>query len=156
MTTRRKLFLALTIFAIGSASVSAQHIDLRLNGLKIGAKYGSIVKKLGKPVSDRRWGNVPCGDDMRTLRYDGLEIRLESGGDNPLGLYRVVVTKSKWSMSGIRIGDSRTTVTRKFGTGRSMSEHGQRFLSYSIVDGYANFYFRKNRLAKVEWEFNFC
>jgi hypothetical protein len=154
--TRRALVLTLALVVVGHGSVNSQHVNLRLNGLDIGIKYDSIAKKLGKPISDRRLGNVPCGDAMRTLRYDGLQLNLEAGGDNPFGLYRVEVTKPRWSVSGIRIGSRRSDVVRKFGRGTAMTDDGQDYLDYDINDGFARFSFRKNRLRKVEWEFNFC
>ncbi|MGD9562683.1 MAG: hypothetical protein AB7F88_11900 [Pyrinomonadaceae bacterium] len=82
---------------------------------------------------------------MRTLRYKGLVLRLESGGLDPLGLYSVEVTSPKWSISGLRIGASWNQVVAKFGRG-----------PHFIIDGYAHLHFKRNRLIKMRWEFNFC
>jgi len=62
--------------------IRSQVINPRVNGLDIGAKYPAIVRKLGRPISDKRDGEVPCGGAMRTLRYNGLVLRLEIGGTN--------------------------------------------------------------------------
>ena len=125
---------------------NAQVINPRIKGLSIGSKYKDIVKNLGRPISDKLGGNVPCGGDtMRTLFYKGLVLRLEVGGTRPLGLYKVEVSSPKWSVSGLRIGARRIDVVKKFGPG-----------PYFISDGYARFQFKRNRLLKMEWEFNFC
>lgn len=138
--------LLLLTVVLTASEVNAQvKIHPRLNGLDIGAKYLTIVKRLGKPLSDIRGGEVPCGAAMRTLRYRGLVLRLETGGAQPLGLYKVEVTSAKWSISGLRIGATRKQVISKFGSG-----------PYFIQDGYAKVEFRRKRLVGMQWEFNFC
>lgn len=88
---------------------------------------------------------MPCGAAMRTLRYHGLVLRLETGGTQPLGLCKVKVTSPKWSIPGLRIGATRKQVISKFGSG-----------PYFIQDGYAKVEFRKNCLVGMQWEFNLC
>jgi hypothetical protein len=133
------------IFLFTVSGSNAQVINPRINSLDIGAKYRAIVKKFGRPISDRRGGEVPCGGAMRSLRYNGLILSLEVGDANPLGLYKVEVTSPKWTVSGLRIGVSRREVISKFGRG-----------PYFIKDGYARFHYKRNKLIKMEWEFNFC
>ncbi len=82
---------------------------------------------------------------MRTLRYDGLVLRLEEGGTKPLGLYKLEIASPNWLVSGLRVGASRSKVVSKLGRG-----------PYFIEDGFAHFYFKRNRLVKMQWEFNFC
>lgn len=135
----------LGIFIAATIGINAQVINPRISGLRIGSNYREIVKKLGKPLSDKRRGEVPCGDAMRTLVYPGLVLRLEVGGIKPLGLYKIEVSSPKWLVSGLRIGARRSEVLKKFGS-------EPRF----IKDGYAHFHYKRNRLAKMEWEFNFC
>ena len=74
------LFFGIFFFTVGG--INAQVINPRVNGLNIGAKYPAIVKKLGRSISDKCGGDAPCGETMRTLRYDGLVLRLEIGGTN--------------------------------------------------------------------------
>lgn len=149
-------FLLVCLTTFFSVSTSSQSIDLDVNGIKITAKYKAIVRKLGRPISDRTGGSVPCGDRMRTLKYDGLTLILESGEPDSLGLYKVEVTSRKWSVAGTRIGDSKTTILNKFGRVSESVENGKRYLPYFIPDGYARYHLKRNRVSKVEWEFNFC
>ena len=86
-------FLGVVFSAV--CGLNAQNINPRIDGLGIGSEYTAIVKKLGKPHSDKRGGEVPCGDTMRTLYYRGLVLRLEVGGMSPLGLYKVEITSNK-------------------------------------------------------------
>jgi len=140
-----RLAFLLGIFFVGVCNLDAQVINPQIKDLSIGSKYNHIVKKLGKPLSDTRSGVVPCGGTMRTLFYGGLILRLEVGGIEPLGLYKVEVTSEKWPVSGLRIGARRSDVVKKFGPG-----------PYYILDGYARFQYKRSRLAKIEWEFNYC
>lgn len=144
------------LFALFSGGASSQTIDLDIKGLKVTATYKAIVAKLGKPITDVKGGTVPCGDRMRTLKYPGMILRLESGGMDPLGLYKVEVTSRKWSINGVRIGDRSSKVIQRFGQTSKMLENRREYLPYFIPDGYARFYLRGNRVSKIEWEFNFC
>lgn len=134
-----------------------QNIDLRVNGIGNGDKYPAIVKALGRPASSVRRGEVPCGDAMQTLRYNGLLLRLEVGGPNPFGLYKTQVTSPDWNVSSIRVGARKAEVISKFGNAEEMVEGKRRYLWYWINDGWARFYLgRGNQVTMIEWEFNFC
>jgi hypothetical protein len=141
----RELVLLFGMVLFAATPLTAQVTHPQVSGLDIGAKYSDIVRKLGRPISDRQGGKVPCGGAMRTLRYNGLVLRLETGDTDPLGLYKVEVTSAKWMVSRLRIGATRREVLSKLGPG-----------PYFIDDGYLNFYYRKNKVIKIEWEFNFC
>lgn len=67
------------------------------------------------------------------------------------------VTAAKWQISGkARVGENVENVRTKFGVGNLSKKNGLDNLSYYITDGYANFYFRNNKLVKVNWELNVC
>lgn len=109
-----KIAVLLGMLSSAFCSADAQIINPRIEGLEIGSKYSTIVKKLGMPLSSRRGGEVPCGGEMRTLSYRGLVLRLEVGGNDPLGLYKVEIASPKWLVSGLRIGARRTEVVKRF------------------------------------------
>jgi hypothetical protein len=81
---------------------------------------------------------------------------MEVGGSKPLGLYKAEVTSRRWRVSGVRIGDSKAKVLRRFGRVDEFKEKGKHYLRYWIKDGWSNFYFNRNRLRAVAWESNFC
>ena len=142
-----------------SQSIFGQTIDLNVNGVEINNSYADVIKKLGKPAKSKKDGNVPCSDGSTrsTLHYSGLILKLESNPEvKDFGVYKVEVTSAKWSVRGVRIGDSKEAVFAKFGKGNELFEVGRPYLAYFIVDGYASFYFHDERLAKIVWEFNFC
>lgn len=137
----------------------AQIIKLNVNGVQITASKSEVLRRLGKPVSSRVGGIVPCSDGStrRTIRYPGLVLRLEANADvRDFGVYEIDVTSPKWLVSGLRIGTQKRNVIKKFGHGRVLKENGKSYLAYFIEDGYASFHFKKNRLVKLSWEFNFC
>jgi hypothetical protein len=147
------------VFGYLLASASAQTISVDVNGIDIGSSRSEVQRRLGKPVSSRIGGIVPCNDGSirRTLRYPGLIMHLESSRQSrDFGVYDISVTSARWSIAGIKIGATRSAVVAKFGNGRVLRENGKPYLTYFIKDGYASFYFTNNRLTKVFWEFNFC
>jgi hypothetical protein len=118
-----------------------------------------VIRKLGKPLSARKGAGFPCDDGpLLTLRYSGLRIELiEDSGGRDYFVAAMEVNSLKWITSGIAVGASIKNVRKRFGqnnkTGR---ERGLENLTYYIKDGYANFYFRNNKLVKVNWELNIC
>lgn len=138
---------------------SAQTIDLKVKGIDVGASYQTVLRQLGKPLLSRKGGTNPCGSTKLTLRYSGLTITLD--GDSDEGNFTVVaieITSPKWEVApGIKVGASFTDVQAKFvQTEEPTKEKGLKNLSYFVIDGYANFYFRDNKLVKVTWELNLC
>ncbi len=152
----KRLSLVSAFVVFTSHAAEGQTIDLSVEGLTTQASYESIVRKLGKPVSDRRTGNVPCGEAMRILRYPGLTLKLEVGSPQPFGLYRIKVTSRRWLVSDLSVGDSKATIIKRFGRGRPIRDGNSTYLGYLMKEGYASFHIRQNRVTKIEWEFNFC
>lgn len=155
-----KTFLLSIFFILTaiSANSSAQTINLKLSGIDIGTPRAKVLKTLGKPLSSIKRGEFPCDNGpMLTLRYSGLTLKmLESNDGKDFIVGNVIVTSNKWSVSGIKIGASVNDVKNKFGNKDLRKEEGFDALSYLINDGYAAFFFKKNKLIKIAWELNVC
>ena len=153
-------FFFLGVFLVHFWSpIYTQTVKLDVNGVRFTTSRAEVRKKLGRPSSDKIGGDVPCdgGAARRTIRYPGLILRLASDpGEPEFGVYAVGVTSGRWSVSGVRIGSTKNVVLRKLGKGKALSRHEPSQLGYVLDEGYADFYFTKNRLTKVFWQFNFC
>ncbi len=156
---KRLLFLSLLIIFALHLNASAQTIDLKVKGVEIGTSYSSVLEKLGKPLSSKVGGIVPCSDGSKllTVRYQGLVIELSKDVDETnFTVFSMTVTSPRWSMSGINIGADIKNVRTKYGSSKLIKDEGMDSLIYYITDGFATFYFRNKKLVKVRWEFNFC
>lgn len=145
------------LFALSFTSL-AQTIDLQVSGVGVTTPYSIVLQKLGKPLSKKKGGTFPCGDEMLTLRYQGLIVKLIEANDGTGFIVGSVdVTSPKWSVSGINVGASIKDVQTKFGQlEEKTKKSGLENLSYGMAEGFANFYFRNNKLVKISWEFNIC
>jgi len=155
---KRFLFILIIAFAL-SLTASAQTIDLQVKGVEIATPYSTVIQKLGKPLSEKKGGEFPCDNsDMLTLRYKGLIVRLIEANDGTGFIVgSVSITSAKWSISGVNIGASIKDIQTRFGQSEvETKESGLENLSYGMAEGFANFYFRNNKLVKVSWEFNIC
>jgi hypothetical protein len=149
------IFIAFIVFPL---TASAQTIELKVNGIEIGAYYSTVLKKLGKPLSKKKGGSFPCDDDrMMTMRYAGLILKLIPDNNNRYFVAAMEVTSRKWVTSGIMVGANIKDVQRRFGRNdKPRKEKVSENLPYFIKDGYANFYFRNKKLVRINWELNAC
>jgi hypothetical protein len=133
-------------------------IKLQIKGVDIGTSYEEVFRRLGKPLSSRKRGTNPCGGTKLTLRYSGLTVNLDPDADEQNFIVVFVeVTSPEWEVSGIRIGASLEDVRAKFGKSSELRKESRlETIGYFAGDGYADFYFRKNKLVKVSWELNLC
>lgn len=140
-----------------SLPVLTQPNEFNVKGVKVGTLYKQVIKKLGRPTSTRKGGEYPCeSGPITTLRYPGLKIELiPSHNEKSLFVASMEVTSSKWLISSkIRIGARVEKVMRAFGNIELKSDGNRKYLPYYIGDGYAPFYFHRNRLLKAKWELN--
>jgi hypothetical protein len=154
------LLLPLLFFYGLAPSARAQKtISPSVKGIGLGATYIKITRRFGKPLSERDGGKDACSGEMLALRYPGLVFTLD--GETSLRYYVTVsieVTSPKYPFApGIGVGASLAKVQAKFGrNGKRARDAGGQKLSYSIKDGFADFYFRKNKLVKAVLRMNPC
>lgn len=135
-----------------------QTIKLEVKSVDIGTSYRDVLRRLGKPLSSKKRGTNPCGGTKLTLSYPGLTVNLDPDADEQNFIVVFVeVTSPNWEVSGISVGASLEDVRAKFGKSSKLrKESGLDTIGYFVTEGYADFYFRKNKLVKVSWELNLC
>jgi hypothetical protein len=155
---KQLVFLFLIVLFALPFTTLAQTIDLQVNGVGTTAQYSVVLEKLGKPLSKKKGGVFPCDNgEMLTLRYQGLIVRLIEANDGTGFIVGSIdVTSPKWSVSNINVGASMKDVQAKFGQSDKTKKSGLENLSYGMAEGFANFYFRNNKLVKISWGFNIC
>jgi len=154
------LFAAFAISAVGQNSIRE---GLKVNGLALGSTYAQTIKTFGKPVRDITSRKIDecIGSRTRTLTYPGLKVELVEGERNAFTVFAFEVTSTKWSFSGIKIGEPAEQIQRRFGTsGRTVEREktGQTWF-YEMTDespGGTNFYFRNGKLIKVNTGYEMC
>jgi len=155
------LFVWFTLVALPTI-VSANEIDLRINGIGLGTSQSTVFRQLGKPLEIKKGEYDECGGDIRKiLRYSGLTIELLGDGNGRnFTVTSIEVSSSKWLVaSKIRVSVSPKSVQAKFGLPYNKGkEEGLQFYSYINKgnDGFADFYFRGNKIVKISWEYNPC
>lgn len=161
-----KLLNAAIVLALLSISALCQNSireGLKVNGLALGATYAATVKAFGKPARDVTSRRIDecIGSRTRTLTYPGLKVELVEGERHAFTVFGFEVTSARWDVSGVKIGDSSTTIQRRFGTtGRTIDKdsNGSTWF-YEMTDenpGGSNFYFRNGKLIKVNTGFEMC
>ena len=115
-----KLFLAIVLLSVTGTIFSqvSTREGLKVNGVALGDTYQQVVRKLGKPSSEKKRKADECvGGVELTLRYPGLELRLWDDSENPkkftVGWFEV--KSAKWNVSGARVGITSEAVRKLFG-----------------------------------------
>ncbi len=170
LKTDMKKLLLISLFCIFTFSISAQEklneIDLRVNGIGSGTSYSTVIRKLGKPnrtktVKFKAESACSNSDETHlTVFYSGLEITfLGDGKGRKLDVYSIKVTTNKWTASGIKIGATKKQIQTKFGTPNFKDTRSAetifRYVTKENLGG-VNFYFRNNKLVKVEMTETLC
>jgi hypothetical protein len=145
-------------------SVSAQdEVDARINGIGAGTLYSAVIKKIGKPLRVNENGFGECaGGFLKTLYYEGFEIEfLSEDKRRNYTVTSMTLTSPKWSIAPeVRIGTDKKDVRAKYGqpNGVSVRKSGVELFSYTTKANFDGvyFYFRNNKLIRVEMFRTFC
>lgn len=153
----KRLSLIFIIFALPLIAYT-QTVKLKVNGIEVGTSYSTVIKKLGKPLSIKK-GTYPCEEGAKVIvtKYKGLSLAfLESYPAKKLFVAKAEVTSPQWNIPRVRLGESVKQIRSKFSIVKERTTPG--FDVYTTIngEGYAYFYFKKNKLVKVSWELNAC
>ncbi len=164
-------FMLIGLFAISAMAQKPPTIELVVKGIKSETDYPTIVQKLGKPKSEDDTGLNECTQGTgKSLSYEGLEITVEKGeNDRTYKLLDMKITSSKWlTDKGIKIGATPQQVIAKYGKTeyedafeRPTEEKvftGEKWLVYEMKNGPGDvtFYFKNDRLVRIELEPTIC
>ena len=148
------LLLILTGCVFGQENL--HEIDIKVNGVRSGSSYASVIQKVGKPMrtkTEKYKVSEACSnlaETHLTLYYSGLEITLlgNSRGKN-LDIYRIEISSKRWLASGVRIGTTSENIIAKFNEPNSKAESSGETVFYYVTKGNlggVNFYFKGNKL----------
>lgn len=137
-----------------------------VNGIALGASYFEVVRKFGKPASEKKRKADECvGGTEMTLRYPGIKFLLwdDPGDPKKFSVGWFEVTSAKWSVSGARVGDTTAAVKKRFGT-RSQEEPAKRNqpliwyyeLNPEVSPGSTSFSFRGGKVVSISSMWLMC
>lgn len=158
-------FMLVGLFAFTATAQKSKEVELIVGGIKSETAYSAIVKKFGKPQAEEDTGLNECTQGYgKKLVYDGLEINVERGeNDNNYTLLDMKITSSKWlTDKGIKIGATPNQVTAKYGKTKYENvpddSTGEKWLLYEMKNGpgSVNFYFKNDRLVRIELRPTLC
>lgn len=143
-------------------NTTAKEIDLKISGVGIGTSESIALKKLGRPLQTQKGEFDECGGGFqKTLRYSGLEVELLSNDKGQdFSVISIDVTSSEWFVaSKLRVGLDVKDVETEFGLPFSKEEQDGQIISYYLIkghDGWANLFFRDNKLSRIRWILTYC
>ncbi len=161
-----KLFLAIVLLSVTGTVLSQVSTaeGLKVNGVALGDSYRQVVRKLGKPSSERkRKGDECVGGTEMTLRYPGLELRLWDDVDNPknftVGWFEV--KSAKWSVSGTKVGQTIAAVRKLLGKPATVqTENGLNVWFYDMDEekgpGNTSLTFRGGKVISISTMWLMC
>jgi hypothetical protein len=115
--------LLLMVVLLIAAPLFAQTVNpakLKINGVVgLDSTYAKVINALGKPVKETKAQREECtGGHEKTVKYNGLEFYLMDGPSHDKKTYLVMsfsVTSSKYTVSGVKLGDTESAVRTKLG-----------------------------------------
>lgn len=143
--------------------------DLKIKEIGLDSNEKELVRKFGKPEKVKNNGNFyNCTDEYsKTLFFKGLIIDVTQNLETKVyKINEIEITSSKLVLaSGIRIGDELEKLFSKFSEPYHQTKDSDvdefHFMVSNIFDssndgGNVTFSFRKNKLIKIRWSYNFC
>jgi hypothetical protein len=136
--------MSLLFFAL-AVSILAQTINtakLKINGVVgLDSTYAQMVQAFGKPSHETKAQHEECtGGNEKTVKYAGLEFYFMDGTTMKGKTFRVMsfsVTAQKYTVSGVKLGDTEAVVKTKFGkrfSAQKDAAKGETYLIYQISD----------------------
>src|SRR5215207_840048 len=152
--------LMLVQISASSQSDSASRVELQVKGVSLDSSLATVTRMLGAPRSRKQTKPAfsECTERREsrlTLQYPGMIVELigDSKGRN-FKVLSVSVSSPAWPVaSGVATGNSGQAIVSRFGPPLRMENEGglNRFVYFHKDNGGARFYFRDEKLVKVEW-----
>ena len=123
-------------------------------GISVSSKESEILRLIGKPKLIKERYSDALDTNFRYLYYDGIEL---SFGNGEMWSLSCKAKKCETNL-GLKIGDSKALVVKKYGEGNSPYEGATRdSLRYPFknCDCYLIFYFDKNRITEISYFFDY-
>jgi hypothetical protein len=166
-----QILILFTLLAIAAAAASAQSVDpapLKINGaVGLDSSYAQIVKSLGKPVKETKAVHEECaGGREKTVKYAGLELGFMDAASNDSKTFELVsfnVSSAKYTVSGVKVGDTEATVRAKFGKKFTIDKDaakGETYWTYEMSDrdgpGQTTISFKNGKVNSISSSLMMC
>ncbi len=155
---KRSLFI--TLILLVTLPVRGQtndcEVDLKINGIGIASSYATVLRKLGKPLDQKKekaLADHSCSGETETvitLKYPGLQIVcLGDANGKQVMVTSIEITSSKWLVRpDIKLGATRQEIRTRLGK-QGQSEKDALFYCTKENLGTVKFTFAKNKLVKI-------
>jgi hypothetical protein len=170
MTLTRTLIL-ISLATIAAATAAAQTVNparLKINGaVGLDSSYAQIVRSFGKPVKETKAVHEECaGGREKTVKYAGLELGFMDAASKDGKTFELVsfnVTSSKYTVSGIKVGDTeaavRAKLSKKFTIDKDAAT-GETSWTYEMSDsegpGQTTITFKNSRVNSISSSLMMC
>ena len=154
--------LGLVLVVAGACFGQLDPGKLKFNGVGLGSTYGQVKKALGKPSRETKPKREECtGGQERNVYYDGASLFFMDQGSKNFDLVGFEVTSPKYSISGIKVGDTQLTVRRILGSKfRAETDRpaGTTVWTYEMdgETGSTTVTFKKGKVVKIESAYLMC
>jgi hypothetical protein len=160
-----------TVLAIAAATAVGQSVNparLKINGaVGLDSSYAQIVKSFGKPVKETKAVHEECaGGREKTVKYVGLELGLMDAASKDGKTFELVsfnVSSAKYTVSGIKVGDTEATVRAKFGKKFTIDKDaakGETYWTFEMSDrdgpGQTTVSFKNGKVNSISSAFMMC
>ena len=153
-----------------AASISAQTTDpskLKINGIGLDSTFAQVTKALGKPTKDGKATREECiGGREKMVEFDGASFYFMDGDSKNRKTFEVksfTVTSPKYSVSGIKVGDTEHNVRRRLGTKFTKTddpETGADVWTYEFPEsadpGFTTIYITRGKVTKISSAHQVC
>jgi len=166
-----KLLVSIAATVLAASGVYAQRVDpasVKINNLiGLNSTYAQVVKAFGKPRRETRPVKEECaGGHEKTINYAGLSFYFMDAADPSKTAYIVMsfeLTSPRFSVSGLKVGDSEAAVRLRFGKPTSVETNrsaGQTTWTYEIGKkegpGQTAITFKKGRVIAIGSSYAAC
>ena len=151
-----------TLGLILAATIGAQTTNpskLKINGIGLDSTFAQVTKALGKPKKDGKATKEECiGGREKRSEWDGASFWFMDGDSRNKKTFEVKsfeVTSSKYSVSGIKVGDTEHNVRRHLGTNFTKTDDpatGTDIWTYDFSDdnpGSTSIYISRGKVVKI-------
>ena len=166
-----RIFIPIAVLAFAAVQVFAQTVNtakLKINGtIGFHSTYAQVVKAFGKPVKETKPMAEECaGGHEKSVKYAGLSLGFIdsiSRNGKVLEVMSFDVSSPKFTVSGVKVGDSEAVVKRIFGrrfTVETDAAKGEKKWYYEIGEaegpGMTTITFKKGRVVNIGSSYTVC
>jgi hypothetical protein len=166
-----RTLIPIAVLAFAAVQVFGQAVNtakLKINGMiGLDSTYAQVVKAFGKPSKETKPIAEECtGGHEKSVEYAGLSFYFMDGSSRSRKVYEVMnfeVSSPKFTVSGVKVGDSEAVVKRRFGrkfTVETDTAKGEKTWQYEIDEaegpGWTTVTFKNGRVVSIGSAYMVC